>query len=142
MRKAALVAAALSLGLSLSATAGEVTGTVYDARGVPAAGVELALGDARAMSDADGAYRFADIAAGDHMVEASGQRAMVAVPAEGIATRNIVLMSSRARAAVTGVAAPAMAEDAFAEAMQLAHQMVTTGSAQGEVAWTFNDREG
>lgn len=102
MRLAALLAAMLALGFSLPAQAGEVAGTVFDARGRPAAGVELALGGQQAVSGSDGKFAFADVAEGEHRMLAGSQAVSVSVPAEGVVRRNVFLLSSAARLRVTG----------------------------------------
>ena len=100
MRTHALLIALLSLTAPLTAHAGAVAGTVYDQRGAPAAGVVLALGDAQAVSGADGAYAFADVAAGEHTIAAGNQRVAVTVATEGTLRRNMFLLSRAARAVV------------------------------------------
>ncbi len=143
LRTTAFNAAILSLGLSTASLAGEVSGTVYDQRGVPAAGVVLVLGAQDAVTSDDGSYRFADVAEGEHLIATYGQRVSVQVGDDAATKRNIFLMSRHARAEVTGTTLDAdAAEAAFAEAMQLADQMVSEGEAQGEVAWRWNDLEG
>lgn len=102
MRSAAILAAILGLGLPLSAQAGEVAGTVFDARGNPVAGVELALDGHQTVTGADGSFVFADVAAGDHRVQAGSQAVSVAVPAQGTVRRNLFLLSAAARTRVTG----------------------------------------
>lgn len=119
--------------------AGEVAGTVYDQRGIPAAGVTLALGDARAVSGADGSYVFADVAAGEHTIAAGTQRVAVAVPDEGAARRNIFLLSRSARTAITGEVLDSIALD---RTIQLAETMLRESDGLGETAWRWNDLEG
>ncbi len=143
MRKTAFIVAILSFGLATGALAGEVSGKVYDQRGVPAPGVVLVLGAQQAVTEADGSYRFADVADGEHLITASGQRVAVQVSDNVATQRNIFLMSRRARAEVSGASVDADgAEAAFAEAMQLAEQMVGDSEARGEMAWRWNDHEG
>lgn len=142
LRKAATIAAILSLGLSLPAAAGEVAGTVYDQHGLPVAGVAVSLGGHEALTGADGTYRFAQVAAGQQMVAANGQRVGVEVAVEGETTRNIFLLSRRARTEVTGAAVEAeTGEEAFAEALERAEQMLENGPSTTEIAWRWNDHE-
>ena len=125
MRKATILAALFLLAAPVAAQAGEVAGTVYDARGRAAAGVELALGGQAVVSGADGSYRFTDVAAGEHQVMAGSQRVAVAVAETGETRRNIVLLSRSARTAVTGEIVPPASDDAaLARAMQLADAML------------------
>jgi hypothetical protein len=120
-----------------------VSGKVYDQRGTPASGVVLVLGAQEVVTSADGTYRFADVAEGEHLIATYGQRVAVQVSDDAATQRNIFLMSRRARGEVTGATvAGEAAEAAFAEAMQLAEQMVSEGEARGEVAWRWNDLEG
>lgn len=130
------------MGVSLSATAGEVAGTVYDQRGMPVAGVAVSVDGQEALTGADGTYRFADVAAGQQMVAANGQRVGVEVAVEGETTRNIFLLSRRARSEVTGAVVEAVSgEEAFAEALEQAEQMLENGPATTEIAWRWNDHE-
>jgi hypothetical protein len=125
LRKATILAAALLFAAPVAAQAGEVAGTVYDARGRAAAGVELLLGGQQVVSGADGSYRFADVAPGEHSVTAGSQRVAVAVAETGETRRNIVLLSRSARLAVTGDVVPAANTDAvLVQAMQLADAML------------------
>ncbi len=142
MRTAAIITAVLSLGLSFSATAGEVAGTVYDQRGTPVAGVVLSVDGQVTETDAAGSYSFANVAAGQQLVSANGQRVAVEVAEEGVATRNIFLLSQRARTEVTGAAMDnETTDDAFEEALELADRMLENGPASGEVTWRWNDHE-
>lgn len=84
-----------------------MAGTVFDARGRPAAGVELALGGQQAVSGADGKFTFADVAEGEHRMLAGSQAVAVSVPAEGAVRRNVFLLSPAARLRVTGLGATA-----------------------------------
>lgn len=142
LRKTAVIAAILSLGLASAAAAGDVAGTVYDQRGLPVAGVVLAVDGQEAVSAADGSYRIADVSSGDQMVSANGQRVSVSVAEEGTATRNIFLLSRSARSEVTGGSVNMEAgEEAFAEALELAEQMLEDESASRAIAWRWNDLE-
>lgn len=107
MRLLSLLAASISLCASLPAQAGEVAGTVYDARGLPQAGVVLDLAGQQAVTGADGSYRFAEVPAGDQPLAAGAQAVIVAVPATGEVRRNLFLLSRAARTAVTGSGADA-----------------------------------
>ncbi len=137
MRRFALLAALLTIGAPLSATAGEVAGKVYDQRGTPAAGVELALGAARAVTGADGSYSFADVDAGQHMLAAGSQRVAITVADQGETRRNLFLLSSAARRVVTGAPVDHAALDAT---IALAETMLRDSG--GETAWRWNDLEG
>ena len=139
MRALAITAALIAAGLALPATAGEVAGTVYDQRGLPAAGVLLELGDAEAVTGADGSFTFADVATGEHTVAAGTQRVVVEVASEGTVRRNIFLLSRSARTAVTGEAVDSAALD---RTIQLAETMLRESDRQGETAWRWNDLEG
>jgi hypothetical protein len=139
LRAFAITAALITSAFALPAMAGEVAGTVYDQRGIPAAGVTLELGDARAVSGADGSYSFTDIAAGEHMIAAGSQRIAVAVPGEGATRRNIFLLSRSARTAITGEVLDSPALD---RTIQLAETMLRESDRLGESAWRWNDLEG
>jgi len=142
LRKAAVIAAILSLGASLSATAGEVAGTVYYQRGLPVAGVVVSADGKEAVTGADGSYRLAGVPEGQQPVTTGGQRVAEDVAAQGETTRNIFLMSRRARSEVTGAASDAESgAEAFAEALELAEQMLENGPATTEIAWRWNDHE-
>lgn len=130
MRLAALLAALLSLGLSLHAMAGEVAGTVFDARGRPAAGVELTLGGQIAVTGADGSYAFADVAEGEHRVLAGSQAVAVVVPAEGAVRRNLFLLSAAARTRVTCAALPADSATVLAETRRQAARLLAEGAGR------------
>lgn len=109
----------------MAAQAGEVAGTVYDARGQKAADVELALDGQTAITGADGAFRFADVRAGEHQIVAGSQRVAVTVAESGETRRNVMLLSRSARTAVTGETIDTAAADAvLAQAMRLADAML------------------
>jgi hypothetical protein len=120
----------LTLGLSLPVQAGEVAGTVFDARGRPAAGVELTLGGQRAVSAADGTYAFADVAEGEHRVLAGSQAVAVVVPAEGAVRRNLFLLSAAARTRVTGTALPEADAAVLAETRRQAARLLAEGDGR------------
>lgn len=125
MRLPSLLAAAALLCAPLQAQAGDVAGVVFDARGLPQAGVVLDLAGQQAVTGADGAYRFADVPAGDHPLAAGAQAVVVAVPATGEVRRNLFLLSRAARAAVTGSAADAgESRRVLASAMQQGEAML------------------
>ncbi|MFC3096730.1 carboxypeptidase-like regulatory domain-containing protein [Alteraurantiacibacter palmitatis] len=136
MRQSVFLAALLALCAPVAAQAGDVAGTVYDARGQAAAGVELVLGNARTVSGADGSYRFADVAAGEHTVSAGSQRVGVSVAETGETRRNIILLSRTARIAVTGEALPATQNDAvLADAMRMADALLAEAAALPARRW-------
>lgn len=140
MRNAAIIAAAFSIGFCVPAIAGEVSGTVYDQRGMPVAGVAVSVDGQQVLTGADGTYRLAGVAAGQQVVSANGQRVGIEIAAEGEVIRNIFLLSQRARAEVTGVPEQVeAAEDAFADALELAEQMLESGPATTEITWRWND---
>lgn len=143
MRTFAIIAAALSLGLATAAMAGEVAGTVYDQRGAPAAGVVLALGDAQAVTGADGSFAFANVAPGEQQIVAGNQRVAVTVAADGTVRRNLFLLSRAARTAVTGeTAATPESDAALAATYRLAEAMLQDSAVQADVAWRWNDLDG
>lgn len=147
LRPYAILAAAFCLSFAASAQAGEVAGTVYDQRGVPAAGVVLALGDAQVVSAADGSYAFANVAPGEQAITAGNQRVAVTVAVAGPVRRNVFLLSRSARATVTGETAPSPENDAaLAATFRLAEAMLqdTAGSSEGggATAWRWNDLDG
>lgn len=136
MRKSFVLAALLALCAPVAAQAGDVAGTVYDARGQAAAGVELLLGDARTVSGADGSYRFADVAAGEYSVTAGSQRVGVAVAETGETRRNIILLSRSARVAVTGETLTQVQSDAaVADAMRMADALLAEAAALPARRW-------
>ena len=139
MRALAITAALIASGFALPATAGVVAGTVYDQRGLPAAGVVLELGAAEAVTGADGSYIFADVATGEHTIAAGTQRMVVDVAGDAAVRRNIFLLSRSARAAVTGDVIDSTALD---RTIQLAEAMLRESAPKGETAWRWNDLEG
>ena len=154
MRKTAIIAVIASLAASTPALAGDIAGTVYDAGGAPVAGVQVTIAELglEAVTLADGTYRFADLPSGEHFIiaradGAAAQRIPVNLASNGDAgddaTRNIFLMSRMAMRQVTGVDAGSVpAQEAFAEALTLADHMITEGTAQGEIAWSWRDLDG
>lgn len=150
MRFATVLAATCAFLAPAAAMAGEVEGTVYNSAGQPAAGVSVSIAELglSATTGDDGAYRFADLEAGEHFIiaraqGASAQRVAVQVGQSGETQRNIMLMSRMAVRAVTGAPADAAQQTAsFAQARELAEQMLSTGPARGEVAWRWNDLDG
>jgi len=95
-----------------------------------------------AVTGADGSYRLAGVPEGQQPVTTGGQRVAEDVAAQGETTRNIFLMSRRARSEVTGAASDAESgAEAFAEALELAEQMLENGPATTEIAWRWNDHE-
>lgn len=130
MRLAALLAAFLAIAAPLPVLAGEVAGTVFDARGRVAAGVTLELAGQQAVSAADGSFAFADVAAGEHSVVIGSQAVAVVVPAEGTARRNVFLLSAAARQRVTGeVATPADSAAVLAATARMAAHLLAEGDA-------------
>ena len=141
----ALVAAMLPA----SAFAGDLSGSVIDARGLPVAGIEVTLGEGeqRALTDADGRYAFADVAAGEASLavkQANGdvQRAFAQVAEDGATRRDIYLISARALSIALGAAEPEPEIDADLEAtLRLAETMAADATAERAVSWAWNDRE-
>ncbi len=128
MRLVAILAASLAFCSSLSAQAGEVAGTVFDARGRAAAGVALEMAGQQAVSAADGTYVFTDVAAGQHSLVAGSQAVAVAVPADGAVRRNLFLLSGAARLRVTGEPATSAHNDAvLAETVRMARALLAEG---------------
>jgi len=131
LRIALILAASFAACLPLPALAGEVAGTVYDARGLPAAGVALDLAGQHAVSDTAGAFAFADVPAGDLALTTGNQAVRVAVPAQGSVRRNVMLLSRTARTRVTGeVATPADNAQMLAATAQLAQAILDEGAAR------------
>ena len=139
LRALAFTAALIATGLALPAVAGEVAGTVYDQRGTPAVGIVLELGDAQAVTGADGSYAFTDVATGEHTIAAGTQRVVVDVAGNAATRRNIFLLSRSARAAVTGETLDSTALD---RTIQLAEAMLRESAPKGETVWRWNDLEG
>lgn len=136
MRKSVALAVTLALFAPVAAQAGDVAGTVYDARGQAAAGVELVLGDARTVSGADGSYRFTDVAAGEHSVTAGSQRVGVSVAESGETRRNIILLSRSARVAVAGeTLTPVQSDAAVADAMRMADALLAEAATLPARRW-------
>ena len=65
-----LAAVLALLAAPVPALAGDVAGTVYDARGLPQADVTLAMAGQQAVTGADGAFVFTGVPAGDHPLAA------------------------------------------------------------------------
>lgn len=136
MRQSVCLAAVLALLAPVAAQAGDVAGTVYDARGQAAAGVELVLGNARTVSGADGSYRFVGIAAGEYTVTAGSQRVGVSVAETGETRRNIILLSRSARVAVTGeTLTPVQSDAAVADAMRMADALLAEAATLPARRW-------
>lgn len=142
MRLLSLLAALFALCASpLPALAGEVAGTVYDARGLPQAGVMLEMAGQQVVTGADGAFTFTDVPAGDQPLAAGAQAVVVAVPAEGTVRRNMFLLSRAARASVTGTTADAgEGRRVMSSAMQHAEAMLA--EADRLPRRTLRDSEG
>lgn len=107
-----------------------MAGTVFDARGRPAAGVELSLGDQITVTGADGTYVFADVAAGEQRVLAGSQSVTVSVPAVGAVRRNLFLLSAVARTRVAGEAVPAADQSVMAETRRQAARLLAEGEGR------------
>ncbi len=143
LRNFAFLTALISLAVPLSAHAGEVAGMVYDQRGRPAEGVVLALGHVQVVSGADGAFAFADVAAGEQAITAGNQRVTVTVANEGTVRRNVFLLSRSARTAVTGeTAATPESNAALAATYRLAEAMLQESAGEVATAWRWNDLDG
>ena len=138
-----LVATVLAAAPS-AAFAGELSGSVIDARGLPVAGIEVSLDDRTTLTDAEGGYAFADVAAGEasvavHKPGGDVQRAFAQVAAEGVTRRDVFLVSRGALSAVLGRPEPEADVD-LAETLRLADRMVD--AVRGDKAtWRWNDRE-
>ncbi|GAA0275825.1 hypothetical protein GCM10009127_15590 [Alteraurantiacibacter aestuarii] len=154
MRIAAFLLGVSSLCAASGAQAGDIAGTVYDARGEPAAAVQLEIAELglTTVTGADGSYRFADVLAGEHRIAVlqgsqAIQRVLVNVDDGSDASRNIVMVSRRAVNGFLGSAFPAEAEDgtgeqAFSRALELADQM-TREIPMGEAReWRWRDLDG
>lgn len=107
-----------------------MAGTVFDARGRPAAGVELVLGGAETVSAVDGTFAFADVAAGEHRVQAGSQAVSVNVPADGAVRRNLFLLSAASRTRVAGEAVPAADQSVMAETRRQAARLLAEGEGR------------
>lgn len=146
MRLLSPLAALLAVCASpFPALAGEVAGTVYDARGLPQAGVTLVMAGQQAVTGTDGAFIFSDVPAGDQPLAAGAQAVIVAVPAEGTVRRNMFLLSRAARASVTGAAVDAgEGRRVMASAMQQASSMLADADRlpPRNLGRTLGDSEG
>lgn len=144
MRFGLCLVAAVLAAVPTAAFAGELSGSVIDARGLPVAGIEVSLGDRTTLTDGEGAYAFADVAAGEariavHKANGDVQRAFADVAAEGVTRRDVFLVSKSALSAVLAPPAPEADVD-LTETLRLADQMVD--EVRGESArWRWNDRE-
>lgn len=131
-----------------AAFAGELSGSVIDARGLPVAGVEVMLGEGErtTQTDAEGRYAFADVVAGEASIavrKANGdvQRAYAQVAAEGTTRRDVFLVSASALSAVLAPAQPEVESEVdLGETLRLAERMVEQVRGQ-TAAWRWNDRE-
>ncbi|WP_191229148.1 carboxypeptidase-like regulatory domain-containing protein [Aurantiacibacter xanthus] len=142
-----LVAAVLAAAPG-AAFAGELSGSVIDARGLPVAGIAVSLGDSErtTQTDAEGRYAFVDVAAGEaiiavHKPNGDVQRAFADVAAEGVTRRDVFLVSAGALSALLAPAQPkAESEVDLGETLRLADRMVD--AVRGKTAaWRWNDRE-
>ena len=142
MRYLTSLAIVLGLASAQPVLAGDLAGTVSDSTALPVAGMTVSLPELglKTRTDAEGAYRFQDLPEGEYEVAVSlGEEAVqfssASVPAEGVAKRNIFLLSRTAvTAARTGMTPGEAAEAAKIEreAMQAAEAMLR--EAGGEVA--------
>ena len=142
----AFAAAAL---LACPAAAGDLAGRVHDAKARPLAGVAVLLPELgrETFTDADGRYAFADLPEGETglavMLENGAmQHTNAQVPAEGTASRNIFLMSTRAIAsAQAGLAAAldAQAAKLAAESWALAEQQLREAETAEASDWNWRD---
>lgn len=152
MRIAAVFASAALICAASGAQAGDIAGTVYDSRGRPAADVLLTIDELgmEAVTAHDGSYRFSDVVTGDHRIAIMRgaqpvQRISVHVAGEGDAARNIVMISAtamRSFQAATLQDDGQGGEEAFAEAIALAEQMVREAPASDAQAWRWRDLDG
>ncbi|MEO5705636.1 MAG: hypothetical protein ABIT10_04025 [Alteraurantiacibacter sp.] len=116
--------------MAVPASAGEVTGKVFDARGRVAAGVALELAGQQVVSADDGSFAFSNVAEGQHSVIAGSQAVAVSVPLEGAVRRNVFLLSSAARQRVTGeVVTPADSAAVLAATARMAAHLLAEGDA-------------
>ena len=144
MRFGFCLLAAVIAAVPGAAFAGELSGSVIDAGGLPVAGIEVSLGDRTALTDGEGGYTFADVAAGEasiavHKANGDVQRAFADVAAEGVTRRDVFLVSASALSAFLAPVEPEADVD-LGETLRLADQMVD--AVRGERAtWRWNDRE-
>ena len=146
MRFGLCLVAAVLAAAPTAAFAGELSGSVIDARGLPVAGVAVSLGENErtTQTDAEGRYAFADVAAGEasiavHKPNGDVQRAFADVAAEGVTRRDVFLVSAGALSAILAPAQPEADVD-LGETLRLSDQMVD--AVRGErAAWRWNDRE-
>ncbi len=130
----ALVSLSFSLAMFAAqpALAGDLAGTVNDAKAQPLAGMTVsipALGLVT-QTDACGAYSFADLPEGEHEIAVSlGEEAVqfvsALVPREGAAKRNIFLLSRR----VVTAAASGMSPQEAAEAARITREGMDAADA-------------
>lgn len=120
---------------------------VMDARGLPVAGLSVALGDSEqvAVTDENGAYRIADVAAGEHSVavnlaNGSVQRVWVDVSEEGESRRNIFLVSAASIRRAQGAVAPAdIPAESLTRTLELAERMIEDSEDRGSAQWRWRD---
>ncbi len=134
MRLFATLAMPLALFAAHPALAGDLSGTVSDAKAQPVAGMTVSIPalSLTTQTDADGAYSFADLPEGGHEIAVSVndeavQFAFADVPADGSAKRNIFLFSRAViTTARTGMSPQDAAEAAriTSEAMEAAEAML------------------
>ena len=143
MRHSAILAALLLSVLPATAYAGEVSGTVYDSRGLSVAGVAVAVEELglETRTGNDGSYRLPDVAAGEHAIAialegGAIQRVFVEVAEDGPSRRNIFLLSSASMRGVQDFASAPQTEDAPAAGIVRLPQLVG-----GAVAWRWRDSD-
>ncbi len=152
MSRTALLASCLALmALPVTAQAGELSGVVRDSVAMPVAGATVEVPELGLVTqtDAEGRYRFDDVAAGERriaveQVEGARQFASVTVPDEGSATRNVFLYPRRVvEEAATGVnPLETMLLDVLAaQAWEDASEM-TANDAGEAVSWQWRDLDG
>lgn len=147
MRFVTAILAAAVLALPAQAFAGDIVGTVMDASGLPVEGLAVELGESgrNAVTDADGAYRITDVAAGEHSVavslaDGSLQRVWVDVTKAGESRRNIFLVSAasihRAQRSIAPADIPA---ESLSRTLELAERMIEDSEERGSAQWRWRD---
>lgn len=149
MKKVAVITAAVAMfAAPAPALAGDLAGTVRDSVAQPVAGAQVvipALG-LSTTTDADGAYRFEGLAAGEYSIAVelaadARQHVNATVPETGEATRNVFLYSraalDHARDGVNPVEAM-LADALMAQAWEAASEITaTTDLSAAEVLTDF-----
>ncbi len=145
------------IGLSLlcapgAAIAGELTGSVYDAQGNPAAGLVLIAEEAgvEVVTNSNGEYHFVDLPEGAQRIAVSlgamaTQRVSVMIEGEGAQSRNIFLFSNLVVEQALGVATPpadVVSEDELLEAFAVAEHSTDSAELGEPIAWNWRDLDG